>query len=117
MIQGIKIKLLQKTISGYDWSNQPEYTTEWVEVDDVLVGEPSTDDVTSTLELYGKKVNYLLAIPKGDSHDWENTQVELPAPFSGIYNTIGAPTAGIESNIPLRWNKKVKIERYVQDEN
>lgn len=116
MIQGIKIKLLQKVISGYDWANQPIYDTEWVEVDNVLIGEPSTDDVTQVMELYGKKVAYVMAIPKGDAHDWENTQVELPSPFSGIFNTIGVPTAGIEANIPLKWNKKVKIERYVESE-
>ena len=113
-------KPMGNNIFSYDErENKKIYVPKLIEgtLDDVLVGEPSTDDVTSTLELYGKRVNYLLAIPKGDSHDWENTQVELPSPFSGIYNTIGVPTAGIESNIPLRWNKKVKIERYVQDEN
>ena len=117
MIQGIKIKLLQKVISGYDWANQPIYTTEWVDVDNVLIGEPYTDDVTQIMELYGKKLAYVMAIPKGDDHEWENTQVELPGPFSGIYNTVGVPTAGIEANIPLKWNKKVRIERYVKSDS
>jgi hypothetical protein len=117
VIQGIDIKLLQKTVSGYDWSNQPIYDLEWVTVENVLVGEPTSDDVIQSQELYGKKVCYTLAIPKGDDHIWENTQIELPEPFAGVYNTIGIPTAGIEANIPLKWNKKVKIERYEQDQS
>jgi hypothetical protein len=82
-----------------------------VTVSNVLVGEPTTDDITQALDLYGKKVAYMLAIPKGDETEWENTQVKLPKPFRGIYNTVGIPIAGIEANIPLKWNKKVKIER------
>ena len=119
-IQGIDIEVRQvvgSTGIEYDWAGQPIYQTEWVKVSDVLVGEPTTDDVTQTLDLYGKRVAYMLAIPKGDRHIWENTQVRLPEPFAGIYNTVRVPTAGIEANIPLRWNKKVKLERYVQDEN
>ena len=46
------------------------------------------------------------------SDDWTDTEVILPEPFAGRYRTIGYPTAGIEANIPLRWNKKVKVERY-----
>ena len=113
-IQGIDIQVLHKTVTGYDWANQPIYSSEWVTVNNVLVGEPTTDDITQALDLYGKKVTYMLAIPKGDETDWENTQVKLPAPFVGIYNTVGIPTAGIEVNIPLKWNKKVKIERVEQ---
>ena len=112
-IQGISIKVLQKTISGYDWSNQPIYSLEWVTVDDVLVGEPSTDDITQAIDLYGKRIAYVLAIPKGDTHEWANTRVMLPEPFAGVYQTVGIPMAGIEANIPLRWNKKVRIEAYV----
>ena len=61
--------------------------------------------------MYGKRVAYTLAIPKGDTHRWEDAEVALPEPFAGTYHTIGYPTAGIEANIPLRWNKKVLIER------
>ena len=70
--------------------------------------------------LFGKKVAYMLAVPKGDTHNWVNAKVTLPSPFEGEYRTIGYPTVGIESNIPLKWNKKVRIERvgeYEQNEN
>lgn len=111
-MKGITIKLVKKTETGKDRLNQPIYKEEEVDVDNVLVGEPSSDEIANTLSLYGKKAKYTLAIPKGDTNTWEDTTVILPAPFEGTYKTIGYPTAGIEENIPLKWNKKVMVERY-----
>lgn len=108
---GITITLMKKTPSGTDGFGRTTYDTETVSVDDVLVGEPTTDEITNDLAMYGKKVAYTLAIPKGDANEWEDTEVVLPDPFAGTYHTIGYPTAGIEANIPLRWNKKVHLER------
>lgn len=110
-MKGITVVLEIRTQTGKDSFGHPVYSTTTKEVDDVLVGEPTTDDITNNLSMYGKKVAYTLAIPKGDTNDWENTIVELPAPFAGKYHTIGYATAGIEENIPLRWNKKVHLER------
>ena len=111
MMQGITITLKAKTKTGTDSFNRPIYTTADVAVDDVLVGEPTTDEVSNAQVMYGKQVAYTLAIPKGDTNTWEDAVVVLPEPFAGTYHTIGYPTAGIEANIPLRWNKKVRIER------
>ena len=112
MIKGITIQLIKKTEGDPDPFGNPTYTEETVNVDDVLVGEPSTDDITDTLQLYGKKLAYTLAILKGDTNDWVDAEILLPSPFTGRYRTIGYPTAGIEENIPLKWNCKVKVERY-----
>lgn len=114
MIKGITIQLIRKIQTGTDWANNPIYEEEAVDVHNVLVGEPSTDDITEAISLYGKHTAYTLAIPKGDTNDWTDTKVILPEPFAGTYRTIGFPTAGIEELIPLRWNKKVRIERYVE---
>lgn len=108
---GISVTLEVKTQTGTDNFGQPIYKTTNESVSDVLVGEPSTDDVTNALAMYGKKVVYTLAIPKGDTHTWEDTYVTLPDPFGGRYHTVGFVTAGIEANIPLRWNKKVHLEQ------
>lgn len=110
-MQGITIILIEKTQIGENSFGEPIYTETETEVNDVLVGEPSTDEIQNVQVLFGKRVDYALAIPKGDDHVWEDTEVILPAPFAGRYRTIGYPTAGIEANIPLRWNKKVRIER------
>lgn len=110
-IHGIPIELAVKTQTGTDGFNRPIYGTTWVTVDNVLVGQPTTEEITDELNLSGKRLDYLLGIPKGDTHDWEDTQVRF---WGQVYETIGAPTQGIESMIPLSWNKKVKVMRYEQ---
>ena len=112
MLTGVTVQLIKKTAGDPDPIGQPTYTEDPVNVNDVLVGEPSTNEVTDALQLYGTVVAYTLGIPKGDTNDWTDAEVILPEPFAGRYRTIGYPTAGIEANIPLRWNKKVKVERY-----
>ena len=116
-MQGITITLIEKTETGKDLFGAPIYKESEITVSDVLVGEPTTDEIQNALVLYGKRVNYTLGIPKGDTHNWEDTEVILPEPFAGRYRTVGYPTAGIEANIPLRWNKKVKIERVQNGES
>ncbi len=114
MLKGITVQLFQMVQTGTDWANNPTYEESPIDVDNVLVGEPSAEDITDAINLYGKHVAYTLAIPKGDTNDWTDTKVILPEPFAGTYRTIGFPTAGIEELIPLKWNKKVRIERYVE---
>lgn len=110
-MKGITITLITKSENGVDDFNQPIVEETEVIVKDVLVGEPTSTDIENNLTAYGKKTAYTLAIPKKDSNDWTDGIVILPEPFSGRYNVIGRPTAGIEENIPLRWNKKVHLER------
>ena len=110
-MKGITITLIEKTQIGTDGFNAPMYEETEVSVENVLVGEPTSDEITDSLNLYGKRVIYVMAIPKGDEHRWHDSDVILPEPFAGRYHTIGYPTAGIEENIPLSWNKKVRLER------
>lgn len=109
MIRGVTIKLKVRTENGTDEFNQPIYSDSWVDVDNVLIGEPSSNDVASALNLYGKRLAFTLAIPKGDDHDWVNTEVRF---FGRIFRTVGEPVQGIEELIPLSWNKKVQVETY-----
>lgn len=108
-IHGITVELAARTQTGTDGLNRPVYETAWVPVNNVLVGQPTTEEITDELNLSGKRLDYLLGIPKGDTHDWEDTLVRF---FGQVYETIGAPTQGIEDMIPLSWNKKVKVMRY-----
>ena len=108
-IKGIPVKLSVKTQTGIDDFNSPTYEVSQEVVENVLVGEPSAEDVVNELNLSGKRIAYVLAIPKGDTHTWENTKVEF---WGMTFKTVGIPTQGIDDNIPLKWNKKVKVERY-----
>lgn len=108
-IKGITVTLYEKVQTGTDGFNKPIYKENPVNIENVLVGEPSTEDITTTTSLYGRKAQYVLAIPKGDMHDWENTTVEF---FGEKWQTFGIPTQGIEENIPLKWNKKVWVKQY-----
>lgn len=108
-MRGITVLLHVKTESGFDEFGAPIYTDEVIPVDNVLIGEPSSDQAMQDLNLYGKRLAYTLAIPKGDTHIWTDTVVEF---FGQTFRTYGEPTQGIESLIPLSWNKKVKVEKY-----
>lgn len=109
MIHGITVRLYVKTQTGTDDFGAPIFDETPKEVCNVLVGEPTSEDIVSSLQLYGKRIAYTLAIPKGDEHDWEDVTVEF---FGQKFRTYGGVTQGIDTLIPLCWNKKVKVERY-----
>lgn len=95
MIKGIDVKLGTETVHN------------------VLIGEPTALDMTEFSENKGL-VNYILAIPKGDQHSWIDKKIEF---FGETFRTIGFPIQGIDELIPLKWNKKVKVERLVTNGN
>lgn len=103
------ISLVQTTQTGTDPFGEPIYTEELVDVSGVLVGNPSSDDITSTMELYGKQITYMLGIPKGDTHNWVDAEVVI---WGDRYKTIGYPITGEYANIPLKWGQNVRVERY-----
>lgn len=110
LIKGITVTILIKKQDGTDEFNRPIYSYNEEPVDNVLVAPASSDDIITSQDLFGKKAVYTLAIPKGDVHDWIDTRVKF---FGQEWHTFGFPTEGIEENIPLDWNKKVMVERYV----
>lgn len=109
MIKGIDVTLYERTQTGEDDFGAAVYSETPVTVHNVLVGEPETADLVNELQLYGKRLAYVLAIPKGDTHDWEGAAVAF---FGQKFRAYGSVTQGMEAMIPLRWNKKVKVERY-----
>lgn len=107
LIHGITVSLINLTQSGTDAFGAPVYTEASVSVDNVLVSPSSEEEILDTVNLYGKRAVYTLCIPKGDSHDWENTFVEF---FGERWRTIGKPLEYIDDLVPLSWNKKVRVE-------
>lgn len=109
MIKGITVLLTVRVQSGTDDFNRPTYTETVTSVDNVLVGPAGTEAVVNDLQLYGKHLAYELYIPKGDSHDWTDATVQF---FDQTFRTYGMPEQWIGENVPLGWNKRVKVERY-----
>lgn len=109
MIKGIPVILYDLKEIGKDDFGAPIYEEHLSVVHDVLVAPASSDDITSSTSLYGKKAVYTLGIPKGDAHVWEDREVEF---FGQRWKTFGFSTCGIDELIPLRWNRKVMVEAY-----
>ena len=109
-IHGITVTLYDKVKTGTDGFGRPVYGEIPVSVENVLVGEPSSQEVVDTLNLTGKRLAYTLGIPKGDAHTWTDRKISF---FGEDFRAIAAPVQGIEDMIPLEWNKKVQVERYV----
>lgn len=107
-IQGIDVSLAEKTQTGTDPLGNPIYTTQDVTVHNVLVAPVSQEAITESTDLIGGKAVYVLGIPKGDTHEWNDTTVVF---FGHTWRTIGMPQTGIEENIPLWWNTKITVER------
>ena len=115
-IKGTSITLYEEQITGYDKFGAPIIKVIPTVVDNVLVGEPSTDDITTSTSMFGKKIEYMLGIPKGDNHDWTNKKVEWVDAYGVTHTlkTFGFPITGIEANLPsqLPWHMKVRCEAY-----
>lgn len=108
-LKGKTIILINKIKIGEDPFGNSIFADKEIKVDNVLIGQPTTEDITNSLSLYGKKIEYTLAIPKGDENIWENQEVIF---FNKKYKVFGGVIEGIEEMIPLSWHKKVMVERY-----
>ena len=111
LLKGIPVVLITKTATDKDAFNRPIERETRMTVNNVLVSPVSQTDVAviNELAMNGKKVTYQLAIPKGDTHIWEDAEVEL---FGERWKTVGYSTIGIDDLIPLEWNRKILVERY-----
>lgn len=109
LIKGMSITLYELRETGSDPFGASIKEEVPVTVEDVLVNPASSEDVETGNLLYGRHAIYTIAIPKGDTHHWENAVVEF---FDRKWRTLGFVQYGIEDNIPLRWNGKILVEAY-----
>ncbi len=108
-LRGTTVILHSKSRIGQDAFGAPIYEDTEIEVENVLISPTSTEDAATMQNLTGKRAAYTLAIPKGDTNTWEDTEVEF---FDKRWRTFGFTIQGIEELIPLSWNKKVMVEAY-----
>lgn len=110
-ISGEPIILYEQSVTGKDDFNRDIVTEIPITIDNVVIGQPTTDDITSEINLSGKTIAYVLAIPADDDHTWENRTVEF---WGKKWKTIGVPMKYMDgfmgSDFP--WNAKVKVEKY-----
>lgn len=113
-IKGITVTLYEETVIGYDNFNDPIIHEDPVYVDNVLIGEPSADDIVTSTNLFGKTISYMLAIPKGDTHNWQDKKVSWTDAYGRTVTvkTFGYPITGIEENIPVQipWHMKMRAQ-------
>ncbi len=108
-MKGTTVQLVVKIRTGTDEFGAPVYEETLETVSDVLIGQPSTNDLADSIDLDGKRIDYVLGIPKGDTHNWVDTEIIF---WGQRFKTVGYPQTGIQENIPLRWKANVKVERY-----
>jgi len=113
-MKGTTVTLYEKVETGKDPLGNPIYEETPIEVGDVLIGEPTTDDVDTSISLFSKKITYMLGIPKGDTHNWVDKHVSWVDSYGHTFHvrTFGYPITGIEANIPTRWHQKIRCEQY-----
>ena len=109
MIKGITISYIRKIRTGTDPFGAPLWEESKEDVGNVLVAPASSVGITTSTDLNGKKMVYTLAIPKGDTHEWTDCEVEF---FGHRWRSVGFPQKGIEDLVPLDWNQKVTVETY-----
>lgn len=108
-MKGETVILIQKTRTSSDPFGNDIYTEQEITVNNVIVGTPSVDDVATSMDIDGKKAEFVLGIPKTDTNNWQNTEVIIRGKR---YKTYGFPLVQTEENVPGKWNAQVKVERY-----
>lgn len=111
LIKGETVYLHVKTPAGKDAFNRQLCDEEAIPVHNVLIAplSGSGGEILSEIALNTKKARYQLAIPKGDTHNWEDATIEF---WGKTWHSVDFSTEGMEHQIPLSWNKKVIVERY-----
>lgn len=108
-VQGTTVVLYERRITGEDEFHAPVCEYDQVTVDNVLVCPVDASDVETDLQIYGKRAEYALCIPKDDTHQWEDAKVAF---FGQTWRTFGFAQEWIQENVPGPWNKRIKVERY-----
>lgn len=109
VIKGTLVKLINKTVIGADPFGNPITEDAVHYVDNVLISPTTSTEAVDSTGLRRRIVSTELAIPKGDVHKWEDSEVFF---FGHTWRTVGSCAEGIEDLMPLDWHRKIKVERY-----
>ena len=112
-MRGVTVTLWERTkTSSVDEFGAPTYTETATTVGNVLIGEPTSEDITTSTDLYGKRIRWMLGIPKGDTHDWRDSRIDWTDAYGVTHNlrSFGFPITGVEALIPTPRHMKVRVE-------
>lgn len=112
IVKGLTVVLHEKVEAGADDYGQTTYTENLVAVDNVFIQNVSDDAIVSNIDVAGKHNSFVLHIPIGDNHKWEDSLVDLPAPYNITVKTYASGMIFREDLVPLEWNKQIKAEIY-----
>lgn len=116
-MRGLAVTLTDRVLSGWSTGGDPLWSETKIVVDNVLVGEPSPEEVAASTGVPGRRLSYILGIPKGDTTDWKARDVSWAGPDGRPIHarTFGDPVSGVEHLIPTPWHRKVRCYRYDPD--
>lgn len=106
LFKGESVTLRTPTI-GYD-ENKDEVTT-WTEtqIDNVLFGRPSTEQIEEVMRLYSVEVSYTLGVPKAYTASLRGCEVFRPRDGK-TYRIVGDPMPLPPELCPTPWNREAQ---------
>lgn len=81
------------------------------DVENVLVSQPSTDAIEQTTRQYGAACELTLNFPKTYTEPLRGCSIEMPAPWSGVFEVIGEPIPLQPDLCPDERNRDVHVRR------
>ena len=109
IIEGESVTLYERVQVGRDAFHAPIYEETPVEISNVLICPAGAEAVVDGQGMEGRRAEYELLIPKGDTHIWDNCRVDF---WDRSWRVFGPILEYIERLTPLDWNRRVKVERY-----
>ena len=82
-----------------------------VDVDNVLVSQPSTEAIEQTTRQHGAACELTLNFPKAYAEPLRGCLIELPAPWSATFGVLGDPQPLQPELCPDEHNRDVHVRR------
>lgn len=103
-MKGETVQVKIPSISGYDAHNNAIYSTETVEIDNVLIGPLSSTELSGSTRPDGWDIRYNLYFPKTFEGSLEGAEVCVRGQWLKVY---GAPDYYLGG--PTDWNRTVEV--------
>lgn len=106
MFRGEKVTVTKRTETGRDSFNNPVFSMEEIEVDNVLVAPGAAADVIDSVRPEGTEVTYTLYFPKTFDGKLENEKINVRGEWLDV---IGCPDRYSDELCPTSWNMVVMV--------